>query len=119
MLPPILGYRIELCSPELKLAWSLEVGVGVLGVQSPLLPTDPSVVSGLLSNLGPAVRQLSESQGSGSPPGPLPWGNSQAQVAPSCFFPPGSRLAVLGKTGSLEPEGIAAVITCPGHTDTW
>ena len=46
--------------------------MGVLGVQSPLLPTDPSVVSGPLSDLGPAIRQLSESQGSGPHPGPLP-----------------------------------------------
>ena len=59
MLPPILGRRIELCSPELKPAWNLEVGLGVLGVWSPLLPTDSSVVSRALSNLGPAIRQLS------------------------------------------------------------
>ena len=115
--PAILGCRIELCCPELKPACNLEVGLGVLGVRSPLLLTDSSAVSGALSNLGPAICQLSESVWSGSPPGPLPRGDSRAQVAPSCFIPPGSRLAILWKTGSLEPEGIAVEITCPGRTD--
>ena len=60
---------------------------------TPLWCLDPSLTLGLLSVSFLSPRGLGHIQGHSL-------GKQWAQVAPSCFIPPGSRLAVLGKTGS-------------------
>ena len=88
-----------------------------LGSRAPSFPqTPPWCLEPYLTCLGPAVHQLSDSQWSGPPRGPLPWANSQAQAAPPCFAPWAAGWLSSSKTSSLGPKGTEPVITCQVHT---